>query len=93
MKVVILVPCETFKTKEGASNSASIVFTLKVTLLAPFSQYVLCLLTVSIVSSNASSPQCGIYCFLFQSPLSSLCLNLLAKDFFFQILAHPVFKM
>ena len=49
MKVVILVPCETFKTKEGASNSASIVFTLKVTLLAPFSQYVLCLLTVSIV--------------------------------------------
>ena len=27
------------------------------------------------------------------SPCFKMCLNLLATDFFFQILAHPVFKM
>ena len=63
------------ENKRESSKSVSIVYTLKVMLLAPLDHYVLCLATESIASSNASSPLSRIYRFLFQSPVSSLFLE------------------
>ena len=53
----------------------------------------ICLTTGPQPLSKASSPQSTICCFLFLFTVSSRFLYLLATDFFFQILARPVFKM
>lgn len=62
------------ENKRESSKGVSIVYTLKMMLLALLDHYVLCL-AIAIASSNASSPLSGIYCFLLQSPASSLSLK------------------